>query len=575
MKKTKSFATLTTKYEENIGSIPYSEYPRPNMVRESYISLNGEWSLRVTDKGEECFFGTIIVPFPPESKVSGVCRQFPFSSVLEYERSFALPSGFMKDRLILHFGAVDRYAEVLINGQSVGSHDGGYLPFSFDITDYINDGENKIMVKVLDDLDTDYPYGKQSKKRGGMWYTPISGIWQSVWLESVCDKYIRKMSVMSDMSSVTLTTIGGEYEKKLTVHTDGGDLVYEYSGDSITVNTPNARLWSPDDPYLYRFTIESGKDRVKGYYAHREISIEKHGERQYICLNRKPIFMNGLLDQGYFSDGIYLPATPDGYRDDILSMKRLGFNTLRKHIKIEPPLFYYYCDLYGMIVWQDMINSGKYSFILDTALPTVLLRRGMGHRASKKRRDIFENTAKETIELLRSFPSVCYYTVFNEGWGQYDADRIYRELKEIDPSRVYDATSGWFKKKESDVESEHIYFKPVKLKSDSRRPLVLSEFGGYSLKVEGHSFNLEENYGYKSFDSSESLTEGLRSLYIDQIVPSIKKGLCGAILTQVSDVEDETNGLLTYDRQVMKVDEGVIKTINETLYKTFDEILSE
>ena len=276
-----------------------------------------------------------------------------------------------------------------------------------------------------------------------------------------------------------------------------------------------------------------------------------------------------MLDQGYFSDGIYLPATVECYKNDILTMKKLGFNTLRKHIKIEPELFYYYCDKYGMLVCQDMVNSGKYSFLLDTAFPTIGLKKGIKRYATRKRKNIFESTARRTLELLGNHPSVVYYTIFNEGWGQYDADRLYEELKLVDKTRIYDTTSGWFYGKRSDVESQHVYFKPFIVKKEYSRPLVLSEFGGYSYKINEHSFNLGKTYGYKLFNNKKDFENALVRLYSNEILPAIDKGLCGAFLTQLSDVEDETNGLLTYDRQMLKIDEDIMKKISEDIYSKF------
>ena len=562
-KKTISYNTLTTPFEKELTDIPYSEYPRPTMKRESYLTLNGMWSLSVSHKRKEIFSGNILVPFVPESKVSGVCRNFPMGAALLYSRSFTLPEGFVKDRVILHFGATDRYASVKVNGIRVCSHDGGYLPFSADITEALKkDESNLIEVECIDGLDREYPYGKQSKKRGGMWYTPISGIWQSVWLESVCENYIREIEVTSNMRSVTVRVEGGEKGKTLTLELDGKRREYNFITEEITVHIPDGRLWSPDDPFLYRFTVSSGKDTVESYFALREISVGKNGDKPCLLLNKKPVFMHGLLDQGYYSDGIYLPATAEGYKNDILTMKKLGFNMLRKHIKVEPALFYYYCDLYGMLVCQDMVNSGKYNFLIDTALPTIGMKKGITHRASKKRRRIFEETARLTQKLLYNHPSVVYYTVFNEGWGQYDADRIYSELKSLDPTRIYDATSGWFREKESDVESLHVYFKPFKINKVYNRPVVLSEFGGYSYKIPEHSFNLEKTYGYKLFDKREDFEAALEALYRNEIIPAIDNGLCAAVLTQVSDVEDETNGLFTYDRQVLKINEEKMKNIS-------------
>jgi len=264
-------------------------------------------------------------------------------------------------------------------------------------------------------------------------------------------------------------------------------------------------------------------------------------------------------------------ASPEGYRFDILEMKKLGFNMLRKHIKIEPELFYYYCDKYGMVVFQDMVNSGGYSFFIDTALPTVGLRRGISHRATARRREQFEADCRATVELLHNHPCVCYYTIFNEGWGQYDADRLYRELKALDPSRVWDATSGWFTETESDVVSEHIYFKPIRLKADPTRPLVLSEFGGYSCKLPGHAFNLDKTYGYKTCPTPEKFQTDLLRLYRDEVIPTIRSGLCAAVLTQVSDVEDETNGLVTYDRQIVKVEARAMMELASELHRAFAE----
>ena len=566
-KKKKEYETLTTPFEENVGELPYPEYPRPNMKRESYINLNGKWDFTVRYRGRDKYCGKILVPFPPESKMSGVYRQFGYKDTLIYERKFNIPEGFLKDTTILHFGAVDRLATVFFNGQRTSSHDGGYLPFDIDVTEYIRCGENTLRVEAFDDLDTEYSYGKQSKRRGGMWYTPISGIWQTVWLESVCKDYIRSIRVTPDLSGVFIEASGGE--KKKTLIFEGRE--YTFEGDRIRLEVDSPKLWTPDTPDIYEFEIISGADRVSSYFALRTVSIKNAGGNSYICLNGKPVFLHGLLDQGYYSDGIYTPATPDGYKSDIIAMKKLGFNMLRKHIKIEPQLFYYYCDIYGMLVCQDMVNSGKYSFIIDTVLPTVGIKKGISHKASKKRRERFESDCKATLLHLYNHPSVVYYTIFNEGWGQYDADSPYKLLKEVDKTRIYDTASGWFYTHLSDVQSEHIYFKPIKIKKRDDRPVVLSEFGGYSCKIEGHSFNTHNTYGYRFFSDTEQFSNALEKLYCDEIAGAIECGLCGAVLTQVSDVEDETNGLLTYDRQVLKTDEAKMREISRCIYQKFSE----
>ena len=480
-----------------------------------------------------------------------------------------MAESFIKDKVLLHFGAVDTNAVVTINGQLAGTHRGGYLPFSLDITHCVKAGENIITVEVEDTLDIDLAYGKQRKDRGGMWYTPISGIWQPVWIESVPENYIENIRITPALDSVTIEITGGSEEKTILINTDRGVTTHLFTGNKTTIPITNPQHWSPENPYLYHFEIICDSEKVQSYFALRTVTIEKAKGQSYICLNGKPYFFHGLLDQGYYSDGIYTPATPAGFVWDILEMKKLGFNTLRKHIKVEPDLFYYYCDKYGMLVFQDMMNAGKYNYIIDTVLPTIGMKKGVTHKPTERRKEFFEKECRILVDLLYNHPSVVYYTIFNEGWGQYDADRIYRELKDYDPTRVWDATSGWFIEKESDVDSHHIYFRRIKLKARRERPLILSEFGGYSWKVENHSFNLDEEYGYKKFKSGEELTKGLCEMYYKDIVPAISKGLNAAILTQVSDVEDETNGLVTYDRQVIKTDTTAMTAVAKALYEVF------
>ncbi|MBO5898563.1 MAG: glycoside hydrolase family 2, partial [Clostridia bacterium] len=515
--------------------------------------------------------GEILVPFPPESRLSGIERRFDKNDTLVYERTVTLPDGFTKDRLMLHFGAVDQYARVLVNGTPVGAHEGGYHPFSLDVTDAWREGENVLCVEVRDPLDKDLPYGKQREKRGGMWYTPTSGIWQTVWLEALPAEHITSLRLTPTLDSVTVETVGGAAQKMIILHTEAGDKEYVFEGDRFVLAPDEVKLWTPDAPYLYRFTLVCGEDRIESYFALRTVSVVEGKRGPVLALNGKPYLFHGLLDQGYFSDGIYLPASSEGYRYDIETMKSLGFDMLRKHIKIEPALFYYYCDKLGMVVFQDMVNSGPYSFLIDTALPTAGLKRGVTHHASPRRRAAFESAARDTVELLYNHPSVCYYTIFNEGWGQYDTDRIYDELKALDPTRIWDSASGWFRPKRSDVQSEHVYFKPVKQKANKQRPVVLSEFGGYCLGVEGHIFNLDKSYGYATYADSEALTVGFEKLYGEQIVPALQStNLCALVLTQVSDVEDEVNGLVTYDRQCVKVDPARMREIAERLRRAFD-----
>ncbi len=573
-KKQLRLCQLTTPFESD-GANAWEVYPRPQMRRVSYQSLCSLWQLTVIRGKNREKLGGIQVPFPPESRISGIFRQMAPGEQYRYERTFHLQEPVQDGRILLHFGAVDQYARVFLNGQAVGEHTGGYLPFTLDVTTVVTEGENALAVEVEDPLDTELPYGKQRRDRGGMWYTPISGIWQPVWLERVPKNYVRSLRLTPGLDHVVVETEGGTAEKCLTLHLLEGERQYCYTGDTTVIHVEEPILWTPENPHLYYFTLQAGEDVIESYFALRTITVEARGDRSYICLNGEPLFLHGLLDQGYYSDGIYLPASPEGYRWDILTMKRLGFNLLRKHIKIEPDLFYYYCDLYGMIVWQDMVNAGAYSFLIDTALPTLGIKRGVEHKPSPRRRKYFESSAWETVELLYNHPCVCCYTIFNEGWGQYEGGRLYRELKALDSSRIWDTASGWFTEEESDVTSEHVYFRRLRFKARPDRPLVLSEFGGYSCKIPGHAFNLDKTYGYKNFEDLPSFQAGLERLYREEVMAAIAEGLCAAILTQVSDVEDETNGLVTYDRRVVKVGEGSMAALAADLHAVFSRRISE
>ena len=563
--------SLSTPFSENLPEIPFNEHPRPQMKRENFLILNGKWNFSLSGKTGEYFSSEIVVPFPPESSLSGIEKSIKSGDVLAYERDFTLPEGFKEKCVFLNFDAADQNTTVFLNGKVLGRNSGGYLPFSFEVTDLLKAGENHLTVEITDSTDNELPYGKQRIKRGGMWYTPISGIWQTVWLEARPKNHVKSLKITPSLEEVTFCVEGGEYQKSLEIATSNGKIIKIFEGEKITLKIENPVNWTPENPYLYYFTLTSGEDKISSYFALRTVESKIIGNHTYMTLNGKPYFWSGVLDQGYFSDGIYLPATPEGYKNDILTMKSLGFNMLRKHIKIEPDIFYYYCDLYGMAVFQDMVNSGKYSFFIDTALPTIGFKRVIRHSASKKRKYFFETAARQTVEHLYNHPSVVQYTIFNEGWGQYDDERIYSELKTLDPTRLYDTASGWFKPRKSDFQSEHIYFKPVKLKSNGEKPLFLSEFGGYSYKIKEHSFNLDKTYGYRMFKDKNAFVKAVQDLYLNEIIPAVKKGLCATVLTQLSDVEDETNGILTYDRRVQKLESSDIKPIFEKLYKKFYE----
>ena len=565
MKQT--FLQLITPFEEH-GMESWGIYPRPQMKRDSFLSLCGEWELSVINGEAKESLGKIRVPFPPESRISGIGRALKKGESYRYRKTFRLPEGFVRDEVLLHFGAVDQICRIFVNGACAGEHTGGYLPFSFEIASHLREGDNLLEVEVWDDTDIMLPYGKQRKKRGGMWYTPISGIWQPVWLESVPKEHIRSLKITPYLDRVVIRVEGGEQTKQVKLET--GECI-SFVGEETEISIESPRLWYPEDPYLYRFEVICGEDRVESYFALRTVSVENVGGIPRLCLNGKPYFFHGLLDQGYFADGIYLPASPEGYRYDIAKAKAMGFNMLRKHIKIEPDVFYYECDRMGMVVFQDMVNNGKYRYIRDTVLPTIGMKKRPFFHTPKRQKEVFEQTVEETLGLLYNHPSVCYYTIFNEGWGQYDADGVYRRLKAMDSTRIFDATSGWFVGKESDVDSRHVYFRPFRIKEKSKKPLVLSEFGGYSYKIPQHSFNQTKTYGYKSFAEQEAFVRGLEELYDGQILPAIKEGLCGTVLTQLSDVEDETNGLLTYDRRCIKVAEPLMLALADRLFAEFEK----
>ena len=555
---------LYTVQGQHLSDTPWHAYPRPQLKRDSYWNLNGQWEFTATDNGElpEVYDQTICVPFCPESLLSGIHKHFPEGYSLFYRRQLILPEGFQKDRVLLHFGAVDQTAEIYINGQLAGSHIGGYEAFSVDITDFLQD-TNELVVRATDDLRSKVlPYGKQTTKRGGMWYTPVSGIWQTVWAESVPDNYIQSLDIQADMGQAVIT-ISPALSGKILL--DGKE--YPLTNGKAVLRPENPQLWSPEHPHLYDFTVETGDDRVESYFALRILEIKTVGKYPRLCLNGKPYFFHGLLDQGYWSDGLFTPAAPDGFQRDIFAMKALGFNTLRKHIKIEPEQFYYDCDRWGMIVFQDMVNNGDYSFLRDTALPTIGLQKlGDKHmHRDEETRKAFRDGMAATVRQLKNHPCICYWTIFNEGWGQFDSDRMYEALKAMDRSRFIDTTSGWFRQKKSDVESLHIYFGSWNKLKACEKPLVLSEFGGYCYGVKDHLFHSDQAYGYKSCKSLTDFNRDLQKLYREKVLPAAEKGLCAAIYTQVSDVEDEINGLLTYDRKACKADGDELRALAQKL----------
>ena len=555
---------LYTPEGESLQGTPWEVYPRPQLKRNSYVNLNGIWDFAVSENAEiPSFDKQINVPFCPESGLSGLKLEVKPGSYLFYRRKFSVQT--QSGRLLLHVGAADQIADIYVNQKQVCRHEGGYEAFVADITDVLEE-ENELVIRVWDDLrDQTFPYGKQTLKRGGMWYTPVSGIWQTVWLESVPETYIEDLDIQVDLTKAVVTTIPALTGKILC---EGKEFPLV---DGKAVITPeNPHLWSPEDPYLYDFVMETDTDRVESYFALRTIEVKVIKGIPRLCLNGKPYFFHGLLDQGYWPDGIFTPAKPECYARDILEMKKLGFNTLRKHIKVEPEEFYYQCDRLGMVVFQDMVNNGDYNFLRDTALPTAGIQKlndKKMHKCAATRKRFLE-TMDATVKQLRNHPCILYWTIFNEGWGQFDSEAAYEQLKKLDKSRIIDATSGWFRQKKSDVDSRHIYFTPWSTLKVSDKPLVLSEFGGYAYPVEGHLFNTGNAYGYKACKSEGHFQTSVDKLYREKVIPAAKMGLCAAIITQVSDVEDEINGFLTYDRKVNKANAKQMVAIAEELKKS-------
>ena len=575
--------------KKNKNEIGWKKHPRPQMRREVFHILDAGWRLNGRD---------ICVPFPPQAPLSGY--EGDIGTMLCYEVSFVLPECFTKERVLLHFGAVDQVAEVWVNGKCMGNHEGGYLPFSFDITENVfRTGENRLEVRVTDELSGVYPYGKQSKTPGGMWYTQVSGIWQTVWLENVPERYVENIRLTPDLEGVRilLTKQGiaedaaGHKELReghaetsdsfaVVIELDNGDTLTEtFSGTEGYVGLTGARsdrgtsimpkLWTTDAPHVYTAKFRFGEDEVETYFALRTLGQEEVNGKLRLTLNGEPVFLHGLLDQGYFPEGIYLPCGEEEYEKDILRMKELGFNMLRKHCKVEPEWFYYYCDVHGMLVLQDIVNSGGYSFVRDTVLPTVGFqnRRESGKAKTGDERDrrlFFERHMKETIRRLYNHPCVVGYTIFNEGWGQFEADRMYEIAKAEDVSRWFDTTSGWFAKKKSDFDSRHVYFRNKRLKGKDK-PLFLSECGGFSYQIKEHCYSPDKSYGYGTCRSEEELTDRILEMYRRMVLPAIPEGLCGCVYTQVSDVEEEINGLYTYDREVCKVDKEAMRRLAEEL----------
>ena len=561
---------------------PLPEYPRPQMVRESYVNLNGSWTYTVED-GEEYTrrrTGTITVPFSPECLLSGCDFQLRSGETLWYERTFTLPEGFLKDRVLLHFGAVDQSCRVFVNDRPVGSHEGGYLPFTLDVTDALCDGENRLAVAVRDVTNGgEHAYGKQKYDRGGIWYTATSGIWQTVWMESVPENYVNNVRLTPDFDARLLRwqILAEDPAGAHVVVRMNGACIAEDWGDENGRGTSLIREeffcpWTPEDPFLYTVEVDvAGGDHVESYFGMRKFSTVTYKGRRVFALNNEPYFQSGLLDQGYWSDGLYTPPSDEAMIHDIETAKSMGFNMLRKHIKIESARWYYHCDRLGMLVWQDAPSGGDPFLPLYTQyLPFIGVKvkdapsRKFG-RADEKGRARFERDLEDMIGHLYNCVSLCLWVPFNEGWGQFDAKRIAEKVKALDPTRPVDHASGWHDQGGGDVKSYHVYYRPVRMKNDGRRVLALTEFGGYSLPVPGHCA-AEKEFGYRAYKSVAEWMDAVEKLYRDQVIPLVEKeGLSAAVYTQVSDVEEEVNGLMTFDRRVTKMDPDRMAAVNAAL----------
>lgn len=560
---------MLTEFGEKIDkNCPLAEYPRPQFVRNSYINLNGSWKCEFSKSSElpSDFKTEITVPFSPETPLSGVGRVLEPSEYLHYEKRFNIPSDFNKGRVFIHFGAVDQIADVYLNGVHVGSHSGGYTPFSFEITDNIKEGENRLNVTVRDFSDTkQYSRGKQKFNRGGIWYSPQSGIWQTVWLESTPKGYLHSVKITPDFDNEQVR-FEFEADAEVLVSVYDGDMLIAETAEKV-VRIPNFKPWSPESPFLYNVVFSCGKDRVRSYFGMRKFSVGKdENGMPRLFLNNKPYFHNGLLDQGYYPDGFLTPPSNEAMEYDVKTVKKMGFNMLRKHIKIEPLLWYHYCDVNGILVWQDMVNGGGKYGLEVSVLPFIGLNLDDTNYKTFKRTDASQRESyykelREMLDALYNCPCIAVWVPFNEGWGQFDSAKAYKFIKEFDKTRVVDSTSGWHDRGVTDVISKHIYFTPIKVKAGAK-PYVLSEFGGFSHRVNGHTFN-NKMFGYKIYNSPESLAKAYKKTFEKVIIPQISKGLSATVYTQLTDVEDELNGLLTYDRKVVKIPVDILKKINE------------
>ena len=567
------------------------EYPRPQYQRDSYLNLNGKWNYALRDKGQNLgdkYDGDILVPFSIESPLSGVGKSLKPGMSLFYNKKVDLKKIKNNGRFLLNFGGVDQETDVYINGKHVGNHKGGYLSFSFDITEYIQQDLSNvdIIVRVIDNLkENGEAYGKQANPRGNIYYIPTGGIWQTVWIESVPDNYLKnvKMTPFYDEGKI-------EFEPECIIHNNKKlkeekikYIITDKTGKSISgeisltgkslIEIPKPLFsWTPEEPNLYKVKFTFGEDIISSYFAMRKFSIAEDSRKiKRLFLNNKPYFHIGVLDQGYWSDGFYTAPTDEALKYDIIKMKEMGFNMLRKHIKVEPMRWYYYCDTLGMIVWQDMVSGGSF-YNPIVAMVTPFLKISLPDnwysffgRGSEESRNTYYRELKEMIEQLYNVPSISTWVPFNEGWGQFDALKSVDFIKELDTTRYIDHASGFHDQYGGDFLSLHIYFGNIDFGEDKYgRVHALSEFGGYSYIEEGHCGS-DHHFGYFQYKSKEDLNAAYKDLIINGVIPAIPKGLSATVYTQLSDVEDEVNGFMTYDRKIIKFDVNMVKELNSLI----------
>ena len=585
---------------------PLAEYPRPALRRDSCEILNGPWQYAITQTAEypAAWQGSILVPYSPEAPASGVNRTLQPGQWLHYHRLFAPPAG-EGGRVLLHFGAVDYACAVQVNGHLAGGHRGGYWPFTLDITGLLNGtGRNSLWVAVQDPTGHGtQARGKQTLRPGGMFYPAQSGIWQTVWLERVPDNYIQTLTVTPDYDARTVTVRvhtakpGGAVNLWAMVRAGGVTIAEDWGSDEadqdgeVTLNIPEEHFfpWSPDTPFLYDLTVgtnqgeEAEFDTVHSYFALRKWSCapDAHGVLRF-CLNDKPILLNGLLDQGYWPEGLYTPPSDAAVERELSEVKALGFNLLRKHAKIEPQRWYYHCDRLGLIVWQDIVNGGSaYNLWFVTYLTNVLqplLRRfpdgkacrRLLSRAKPAGREEYAHELADTVQALRCHPCIACWVPFNEGWGQFDAGKAVQALRTLDGTRMVDEASGWFDQGGGDVHSLHNYFYPLRIRPQ-KRTVALSEYGGIAWPMPGHE-PPHKTYGYGTAKDRQELTARYKKLQLKTVLPQLEKGLSALVYTQLTDVEDEVNGLFTYDRAAVKPDANAVRSVNAALAAEFARV---